>query len=98
MRNGSIAEVTGIMVNSGAMMTAKCCGSCLGGSPNMAETPVWDVVAQNCGIVQKRHAVSEKRHTGDAAVAFVMALSQTSGRLSRGWRKVRPFKPEPPQP
>jgi hypothetical protein len=30
-----MAEVTGIMVNSGTITTAKCWGSCLGRSPNM---------------------------------------------------------------
>ena len=34
-RSGSIADVTGIMVNSGTMMKAKCCGHSWGLSPNM---------------------------------------------------------------
>ena len=32
-----MAEVTGIMVNSGSMMKAKCCGSTRGFSPNMGK-------------------------------------------------------------
>ena len=34
-RSGSMAEVTGIMVNSGTTTTAMCWGNCFGGSPNM---------------------------------------------------------------
>jgi hypothetical protein len=54
----------------------------------MGDAPVWSLLAQNCGIVQKRHAACEKRHSLKAAVAFVMALSQTFGQPAGTGRRV----------
>src|SRR5688572_31260868 len=67
MRKGSIAEVTGIMVNSGTMMKAKCCGRICGLAPNMGR-----------GVleVHVRHFRHQKRHFSKPRVASVPPLSE----------------------
>ena len=70
-----MADVTGIMVNSGTMMKAKLCGHSWGLSPNMGsskkrETAVDGQIGPIAAFVYPRHDAGQNRHAGKGAGRF----------------------------